>query len=171
MALMLGLYALGLTGILLLLIWLRRRRQKAEAPVPTVVVDGSNVLFWDGGEPSLSIVGKVVEHLRDQGYKVGVIFDANVGYRIGTRYLDDADMARRLNLPADRVLVVPKGTPADAYVLRAARDMGARVVSNDRFRDWAKDWPEVTQPGFLIRGGVRDGRVWVDLAADSARAA
>jgi hypothetical protein len=162
MALLLGLYALGLTGLLLLLLWLRRRKHKARQPVPTVIVDGSNVLFWDGGEPSLAIVDKVVEHLRGQGWKVGVIFDANVGYRIGTRYLDDADMARRLNLPADRVLVVPKGTPADAYVLRAARDMQARVVSNDRFRDWAADWPEVTQPGFLIRGGVRDGRVWVE---------
>jgi hypothetical protein len=171
MALLFGLYALGLTGILLLLIWLRQRRQKARQPVPTLIVDGSNVLFWDGGEPSLSIVAKVVNHLAATGWKVGVIFDANVGYRIGTRYLDDADMARRLNLPADRVLVVPKGTPADAYVLRAARDMGARVVSNDRFRDWAKDWPEVTQPGFLIRGGVRDGRVWVDMGADNARAA
>lgn len=171
MALMLGLYALGLTGLLLLLIWLRRRRQKDRQPVPTVVVDGSNVLFWEGGDPSLATVRKVVEHLAATGWKVGVIFDANVGYRIGTRYLDDADMARRLNLPTDRVLVVPKGTPADAYILGAARDMGARVVSNDRFRDWARDWPEVTQPGFLIRGGVRGGRVWVETGADSARAA
>jgi hypothetical protein len=159
-----GLVALALLGLALL--GLRRARRR-----PSVIVDGSNVLFWDGGTPSLATVGKVVDHLRAQGCKVGVIFDANVGYRIGTRYLDDADLARPLCLPADRVLVVPKGTPADAYVLRAARDMGARVVSNDRFRDWATDWPEVTQPGFLIRGGVRDGRVWVDTGSNSARAA
>lgn len=34
-------------------------------------------------------------------------------------------------------------------------------MTNDRYRDWQADFPEVAAPGFLIRGGVRDGAVWL----------
>ena len=35
-------------------------------------------------------------------------------------------------------------------------------VTNDRFRDWADVHPEVREPGHLIRGGYRDGVLWLD---------
>ena len=60
-------------------------------------------------------------------------------------------------------MVVPKGTPADPTVLTVARDYGAQVVSNDRFRDWAAAFPEVKHPGHLIRGEYRAGKLWIDL--------
>jgi len=64
-------------------------------------------------------------------------------------------------------MVVPKGAPADPAILSAAQDTGARVVSNDRFRDWSDDFPEVRAPGFLIRGGYRSGELWLDLGFDT----
>ena len=60
-------------------------------------------------------------------------------------------------------MVVNKGTPADATILAAARDLGARIVSNDRYRDWLDQHPEVDRPGALIRGGFEDGALWLAL--------
>lgn len=134
---------------------------KAPAPV-MVVLDGSNVMHWQEGAPSLEPVKSVIAALTGRGVVPGVIFDASAGYRIGPRYLDDRDFARLLSLPEDRVLTVPKGTPADAYILAAARRLKARVVTNDRYRDWAGQFPEVAEPGFLIRGGMRGGSVWLE---------
>lgn len=128
-----------------------------------VIVDGSNVLFWNGGAPALETVDAVVKDLAERGFVPGVIFDANVGYKIGNRYQDDAELARRLRLPDNRVLVVPRGTIADTAILTAARKIKAKVVTNDRYRDWAQDFPEVGEPGFLIRGGVREGRVELEI--------
>ena len=84
------------------------------------------------------------------------------GYLLAGKYQDDAVMAKRLGLPEDRVLVVPKGTIADSYLLTVARDHDAPIVTNDRYRDWADDFPEITEPGRLIRGGYRDGALWLD---------
>jgi len=36
-------------------------------------------------------------------------------------------------------------------------------VTNDRYRDWAEAHPEIKEPGHLIKGGYRDGKVWLDL--------
>jgi len=72
-------------------------------------------------------------------------------------------MGRMLGIRADRVLVVPKGTPADPYILNAARKLGARIVTNDRYREWAKDYLEIRRPRHLIRGGYRSGKLWLDL--------
>ena len=74
----------------------------------------------------------------------------------------DAEMAAHLGLPIDQVLVVPKGTPADLVLLATDRDLGAPIVTNDRYRDWAEAHPEVKTPGLLIRGGYQNGQLWLD---------
>ncbi len=149
----------GLCFAVLLLVLVLRRRKGRGRPV---VIDGSNVMHWDGEEPKLRTVQTVVEALKSMGFEPGVVFDANAGYKLVGRYLDDRHFARLLNLPADRVLVVPKGQPADPTILAAARDVGGKVVTNDRFLDWAGDFPEVAEQGHLVRGGYRDGEVWLD---------
>ena len=59
-----------------------------------------------------------------------------------------------LSLAPVRVTVPAKGTLADPLLLEEAVRMGARVVTNDRFRDWAEAHPAVTEPGFLVGGRV-----------------
>ena len=146
--------AIALLTILVGLVLLRRRARGRE-----VVVDGSNVLHWGGGGPQLSTLRAVLDHLAAQGLRPTVIFDANAGYLVSDRYRDDAWFAERLTLPASLVLVVAKGTVADAVILQAARDRRARIVTNDRYRDWADRFPEVEQAGRLVAGRVRRGRV------------
>lgn len=161
--------------LLMVMAVLRRPAKAAKAPVHApgtrakaslhVVVDGSNVMHWNGKQPQIATVREVIAALRAKGYQPGVIFDANAGYKIGDRYLDDQDFAKLLNLPSARVLVVNKGEPADPTILAAARELGARVVTNDRFRDWAGDFPEVANKGHLLKGGYRKGTLWLDEAA------
>ncbi|MEJ6393799.1 hypothetical protein V8J82_11060 [Gymnodinialimonas sp. 2305UL16-5] len=141
----------------------------SKSKAPHAVIDGSNVMYWNGETPNLDTLREVIAQLRALGYQPGIIFDANAGYKLGGRYLDDRHFARQLTLPADRVLVVPKGEPADPTILAAARDLGAKIITNDRYRDWASAFPEVTETGRLVRGGYRNGQLWLDDTALAGR--
>ena len=140
-----------------------RRRGGKEANHNWIVVDGSNVMYWKDGVPRIETVREVIEHLSMQGFTPGVMFDANAGHLVAGKYQHDFAFGRLLNLPEDRVMVVPSGTPADPAILTAAKDLGARIVTNDRFRDWAKIYPEVHTPNYLIKGGYKAGKLWLDL--------
>ena len=126
-----------------------------------IVVDGSNVMHWQDNTPQLAPLVRVIAELKARGFSPGVVFDANAGWKLYGKYLNEYDLGSMLGLPVDQILVVPKGTQADPYILETARNFKARIVTNDRYRDWAEAHPEVTEPGFLIRGGMRDGKVWL----------
>lgn len=144
------------------------RAGKSRKSGPNVVIDGSNVMHWNGEIPHLATLREVIAILRKQGFQPGVIFDANAGYKFADRYLDDGQFAKLLNLPGERVLVVNKGEPADPTILEAARELKAKVVTNDSYRDWASDYPEVATTGHLVKGGFRGGKLWMDEAALAA---
>lgn len=146
--------------LLLVLIFVLFRRRSRRRPI---VIDGSNVMHWQGNTPKLNTVAEVLATLTKRGFRPGVIFDANAGWKLDGRYCNDFALAARLGLPAKQVLVVPKGQPAGPTILAAARKMGAPIVTNDRYSDWAQTHPEVATPGKLIRGGYRDGELWLDL--------
>ncbi len=153
--------------ILLQVAWIRRSRRARKAATKWVILDGSNVMHWKGGKPAIATVLEVTRYLSQRGFTPGVVFDANAGYLISDNYLHDSGFSRLLELPKDRVMVVPKGTPADPVILAAARDHGARVVTNDLFRDWAEEFPEVHNPEFVIRGGYRSGKLWLNLGPET----
>lgn len=137
-------------------------------PRPWVVVDGSNVLYWQRRGPDLGSVAVVVAGVTARGLAPLVWFDANIGARLGDASLGAADLAARLGLPADRIALAPRGTPADPLLLAQARDLEARVVSNDQFRQWQKAHPEIRNPGRLVRGRIDreapSGQgLWLDL--------
>ena len=135
-------------------------RRKA---VPWIVVDGSNVMYWEGEKPSLMTVRHVLKAVEEAGFVPLVWFDANVGYLTQGAYLRPEQLSRMLGLARGQVLVAPKGTPADPLLLEEAVQMGARVVTNDRFRDWAGDHPAVKAPGFLVGGTVSGGQARLRL--------
>jgi hypothetical protein len=140
-------------------------RRKA---VPWIVVDGSNVMYWEGEKPSLMTVRRVLQAVDEAGFVPLVWFDANVGYLTQGAYLRPEQLSRMLGLAHGQVLVAPKGTPADPLLLEEAVRLGTRVVTNDRFRDWAEDHPSVTEPGFLVGGRMSGGVVRLRLG-DGAR--
>ena len=146
-------------------LWLlfRAWRARPVADPAWIVIDGSNVMHWGGDTPRIEPVREVVRHLKGLGFTPGVIFDANAGYLLEGRYCHDHVFGKMLGLPTDRVMVVDKGNPADPIILREAQDLKARVVTNDRYRDWVERFPDIRSPGFLVRGGYRKGRLWLDL--------
>jgi len=143
----------------------RRGRHKPTRAARFILVDGSNVMHWRDNTPNIEPVREVIASLKAQGYTPGVVFDANVGYKLEGRYRNHYKLAKRLGLPHEQVMVVPKGEPADPMILRAARAYGGRVVSQDRFRDWEGEFPELRRPDFRVRGGYDGGRLWLDLPA------
>lgn len=125
----------------------------------TVLVDGSNVIYWLDNTPQLAPLLQVVRDLQKRGLKPGVVFDANVGYKLTGSFMGERDLSRILSLPRDQILVVPKGQQADPFLLETARDLKARIVTNDRYRDWTDRYPDVARPDMLVTGEMLDGRV------------
>ncbi|TAG09915.1 MAG: hypothetical protein EAZ40_17895 [Rhodobacterales bacterium] len=133
-----------------------------------ILIDGSNVMHWKDEKADILPVQLAVRELTRRGFTPGVVFDANAGYKLQGRYMSEWDFSILLFLPESQIFVVPKGTQADPYLLDAARGFGASVVTRDRFRDWADAYPEVKEPGFLVRGGFRDtGEFWLAEVAPS----
>jgi hypothetical protein len=127
-----------------------------------ILVDGSNVMHWEDNTPHIEPVRRVVSALKAQGLDPGVVFDANVGWKLVGRYLGERELGQILDLPPDQVLVVPKGSPADPWLLTTARDFSAQIVTNDRFREWAEAHPEISTPGVLVRGSLTSNGVWLE---------
>lgn len=160
-----------LLAVVFAFLWRTRRRSSGSGrpsspayrakPKNWIVVDGSNVMHWQDNTPRLAPLLRVVEDLKARGFSPGVVFDANAGWKLFGEYLNERDFGRMLGLPTDQILVVPKGTQADPYILDTARKFKARIVTNDRYRDWTEAHPEVAEPGHLIRGGMQDGKVWL----------
>ena len=145
--------------ILLIGAYFRQRKSSQK----WIVIDGSNVLYWKNGVPLIDTVKDVVAAASKSGAKAGVIFDANAGYVVSEKFMNDRKFAKRLNLPRNQVMVVPKGMQADPYILSAARDMGARIVTNDKYRDWTATYPEIRNPGHLIPGNYTSGKLHIDI--------
>lgn len=102
-----------------------------------VLVDGSNVAHSTEGEQAL--LGNIVavrQKLCEEGLEPVVVVDAALRHQIddpaGYEQLVDQGVLRQ----------APAGTDADYFILSFARELDARIVSNDRFRDRMKDFPD-----------------------------
>jgi len=141
--------------------WFGRRPAKQPTVQITgraVVVDGSNVMHW-GGEPSMLVLVRVLNELRNRGLQPVVYFDANVGYKLFGKNIKPAALASQLDLPVGQVILAPSRTPADEILLERAISDGLRVVTNDRFLDWKQRFPKVGEKDFLIKGMWKEGSV------------
>lgn len=141
----------------------KSQRSRSDKAAKWVILDGSNVMHWMDGTPSITPLLDVLERLKKRGFTAGVMFDANAGYKLFNKHLHDQEFSKLLGVPEDRIMVVPSQTPADPYILTAARDYEARIVTNDRFRDWADEFPEVHRRGFLVRGKYKGRKLQMHL--------
>jgi hypothetical protein len=151
----LGVAALGVGAGLLGRALGRGLRRLFARPRPVIVVDGSNVMHWAGEVPTVGALELVLADLVGRGFVPHVFFDANVGYKLVGRHVGPDDLARALALPRSQVFVAPSRTPADPLLIAHAIRTRARVVSNDRFRDWREDFSALADKGFLVQGKLR----------------
>jgi hypothetical protein len=122
-----------------------------DAAPPLVLVDGSNVAHSSEGEPLLGNILVVCGKLREEGYEPVVVVDAALRHQI-----DDRAAYERL-VDDGSIRQAPAGTDADYFILSFARELGASIVSNDRFRDRQKAFPDAAKR--LIRYMVVKGEV------------
>ncbi|WP_282077056.1 NYN domain-containing protein [Epibacterium ulvae] len=126
-----------------------------------IVIDGSNVMYWHDGVPSVDSVREIVDQLTRLQFLPCIVFDANAGYLLSGRYQNNRALAKALGVPDKQVTVVHRGTQADPMILDFARTLDAKIVSNDRFRDWIAAYPEVLRQGHLIKGGDSADGLWL----------
>ena len=125
---------------------------RGDAAASLVLVDGSNVAHSSEGEhPELANIVAVCGKLREEGYEPVVVVDAALRHQI-----DDRVGYERLVVDGT-IRQAPAGTDADYFILSFARELDASIVSNDRFRDRQKAFPEAAKR--LIRYMVVKGEV------------
>jgi hypothetical protein len=116
------------------------------------IVDASNVAHSsEGPQPLLENIRLVCNKLIEEGYEPIVVADANLRHQIDSpqEYEDLVDTGRIKQAPA--------GTDADYFILSFARELEASVVSNDRFKDREKSFPEARERA--IRYMIVNGEV------------
>jgi len=129
-----------------------------DASAALVLVDGSNVAHSSEGEqPELANIVAVCDKLREEGYEPVVVVDAALRHQI-----DDRVGYERL-VDDGTIRQAPAGTDADYFILSFARELEASIVSNDRFRDRQKVFPEAAKR--LIRYMVVKGEVVLERRA------
>ena len=113
----------------------------AASPEPDeriVLIDGSNVAHSSEGERArLANILIVAEKMREEGMEPIIVADAALRHQI-----DDRGEYERL-VDEGKIRQAPAGTDADYFILSFARELGASVVSNDRYRDRIAKYPEV----------------------------
>jgi Zc3h12a-like ribonuclease protein len=110
----------------------------SDAASNVVLVDGSNVAHSTEGERAqVSNIVAIRDKLREEGLEPIIVADAALRHQI-----DDANRYEQL-IDAGEVRQAPAGTDADYFILSFARELNASIVSNDRFRDRIKEFPEV----------------------------
>jgi len=119
---------------------------------PLVLVDGSNVAHSSEGDQAvLANIVAVCDKLREEGYDPVVVVDAALRHQI-----DDRAGYERL-VDGGAIRQAPAGTDADYFILSFARELDAFIVSNDRFRDRQKAFPDAVKR--LIKYMVVKGEV------------
>lgn len=117
-----------------------------------VLVDGSNVAHSTEGERVwLSNIVAVCDKLREEGYEPLVLADAALRHQI------DDKVAYERMIDDGLIRQAPAGTDADYFILSFARELDAPIVSNDRFRDRQRAFPDAARR--LIKYMVMKGEV------------
>lgn len=117
-----------------------------------VIVDASNVAHaTEANAPRLTNVTLMRDRLAEDGLTPILVADAALRHQI-----DDPEGYEAL-VKAGEIQQAPAGTDADYFILTFARELGASVLSNDRFKDRIGHFPEVKER--IIRYMIVAGEV------------
>jgi hypothetical protein len=115
-------------------------KRESDATSNVVLVDGSNVAHSTEGERAqVRNILAVRDKLIEEGLEPIIVADAALRHQV-----DDSAAYEKL-VDAGEIRQAPAGTDADYFILSFARELNACVVSNDRFRDRVKQFPEARE--------------------------
>src|ERR1700728_4976739 len=126
-----------------------------------VVVDGSNIATEGRSPPSLQQLDDAIREFQAEfpDTEVIVVVDATFGHRI-----DAKERAIFEQAVAHGELVSPPAGAigrGDAFLLRIAGRIGARVLSNDSFREFHAEHPWLFDEDRLVGGTPVPGVGWI----------
>jgi predicted nuclease of predicted toxin-antitoxin system len=93
----------------------------------------------------------VRRELEERGQEAVIIVDASLKYDI-----DDQEQLEKL-IKSQQVRQVPAGTDADYFIIQFAHELDALIVTNDRYKDYADQYPWVAErrlPYMIVKGEV-----------------
>lgn len=114
--------------------------QEPDATTNVAIVDASNVAHSTEGERAqVRNILAVRDKLIEEGLEPVIVADAALRHQV-----DDGALYEKL-VDEGQIRQAPAGTDADYFILSFARELNACVVSNDRFRDRVKQFPEARE--------------------------
>ncbi|MCQ2973046.1 MAG: Zc3h12a-like ribonuclease [archaeon] len=105
-----------------------------------VVIDASNVAFYskdNDGKAKFSNIMAAVKALEESEDEFVIIADASLRHEI-----DDKESFLKL-LENDNVEEVPPGNDADYFIIELANNVNAKILSNDKYRDYAAEFRNI----------------------------
>ena len=123
-----------------------------------IVVDGTNVMYWDGETAQLDTLRSVVDYLMQRDINPIVFLDASSRHHLKDKSLTEKGFARALGLSQKQVMVCPAGTEADVFILKFAKQEALPILSNDRFSDRSK----LAKGTKIVKGVITAGRPILD---------
>lgn len=105
-----------------------------------VVIDASNVAHYNknkDSQPQLSNILSAVKALEERGDEFVIIADASLRHEI-----DNQEKFEKL-LESENVEQVTAGNNADHFILELADQEGAKILSNDKFRDFTDEFKNI----------------------------
>ena len=124
----------------------------------TVLVDGTNVCFWNrnGKTASLAPVLALSRALDEEGADWQVCFDASTRHHLAKDGSgEDAAYEDLLRRRPERFTEVPAGTCADVFLLATAdAERNSILVTNDQYRDHEGEYPFIKDKTRIAKGIV-----------------
>jgi len=145
-------------------------KKSVQKNVFDVIIDGSNVAYYGGTNPTLRNVALVVHRFSELGLSWVVIVDASLKHKLPQTELpseyvmtligENVSLTERETLERAirrkaRVYEAPAKRAADEFILEYAKTWNAVVISNDTFAGYVKRFPDVLERRvtFMIVGG------------------
>ncbi len=127
-------------------------------PGKRIVIDGTNVMYWDDETAQIETLRSVVEYLKQREFAPIVFLDASSRHHLKDTSLTEKGFARALGLSQKQVMVCPAGTEADVFILKFAKQEELPILSNDRFGDRAA----LVKGIKIVKGVITAGRPILD---------
>jgi hypothetical protein len=123
-----------------------------------IVIDGTNVMYWDGDGAQMATLKIVIDYLKQKNYAPIVFLDASSRHHLGDKSLNERGFAKALGLSKGKVMVCPAQTEADVFILKFAKQQDLPVLSNDRFADRKAQAKGLN----IVKGIIASGRPILD---------
>jgi hypothetical protein len=130
-----------------------KRKTASGAIREAVVIDGLNVFFASRQSPKFENVLAIAADVIANDYDLYCVFDASTRYTVRDRQGSQHVKAylHLLEHFSNLFIETTGGSCADEVILNLAEMYDARIISNDRYRDWINDFHFLTDRNRVIR--------------------